>query len=49
MEYKDLKLQEVIPPTTKVRGFPDDIYHETIMTLFPYDHEKLKQLIKILS
>lgn len=28
MEYKSLKLQEVIPPTTKVRGFPDDIYHE---------------------
>lgn len=27
MEYKDLKLQEVIPPTTKVRGFPDDISH----------------------
>ena len=23
--------------------------NETIMTLFPYDHEKLKQLIKILS
>ena len=22
--------------------------NETIMTLFPYDHEKLKQLIKIL-
>ena len=28
MEYKDLKLQEVIPPTTKVRGFLDDISHE---------------------
>ena len=23
--------------------------HENIMTLFPYNHEKLKQLIKILS
>lgn len=23
--------------------------NKTIMTLFPYDHEKLKQLIKILS
>ena len=23
--------------------------NETIMTLFPYDHEKLKQLIKVLS
>ena len=23
--------------------------NETIMTLFPYDHEKIKQLIKILS
>ena len=23
--------------------------NETIMTLFPYDHEKLKQLINILS
>ena len=23
--------------------------NETIMTLFPYDHEKLKQLIQILS
>lgn len=28
MEYKDLKLQEVIPPTTIVRGYPDDIYYE---------------------
>ena len=28
MEYKDLKLQEVIPPTTKVCGFPDNIYYE---------------------
>ncbi len=30
MEYKDLKLQEVISSTTKVRGFPDDIYNEKI-------------------
>lgn len=31
MEYKDLKLQEVIPHTTKVRGFPDNIKYETII------------------